>query len=432
MSTTGRYFVLAASFLGWMFAGVQLAVTSLVMRDAAKDLLGSGDEGDFGLWFGRLVTAFLLGAATGGYLLGWLGDKVGRKKAMVVAIAIYSFFAGATYWVQTPGQLVVLRFLTCIGVGGMWPNGIALVSEAWPKLSRPLLAGVIGTAANVGIMLASTVVLFVHVTPEDWRWTMLAGLAPIGLAVLCAWLVPESPRWVAAVQDGNDGEDNVGSAKSPLVEIFRPPLLQTTLLGILLGTIPLFGGWGASNWANAWASQVGDKPTVADTKNYENTDKKADPALKGRVLLARSAPGSLSSLLGGAVASFLGLRRSYFIFSLACFGCAQYLFWFAHPHDQHFLIWTGALGLFSGFFFGWLPFCLPGLFPTRVRSTGAGASFNFGRIATALAILAAAEMLKQMFGGDYAQIGRVTSWIYAFGLVLAWFIPDSTEKDMVN
>ena len=94
--------------------------------------------------------------------------------------------------------------------------------------------------------------------------------------------------------------------------------------------------------------------------------------------------------------------------------------------------WTAALGLFSGFFFGWLPLCLPELYPTRVRSTGAGVSFNFGRIVTALGILVAAGMLKQLFQGDYATIGRLTSLVYAVGLVVIWFAPDTTEKGLVD
>ncbi len=156
----------------------------------------------------------------------------------------------------------------------------------------------------------------------------------------------------------------------------------------------------------------------------------SDPGLKAKVLLARSAPGSLASLLGGALALLMGRRRCYFFLSLACLFCAQYMFWFSHPNEVQFLWWTGALGLFSGFFFGWLPLCLPELFPTRVRSTGAGVSFNFGRIATALGILVAAGLLKQIFHGDYALIGRLTSLIYLVGMFAIWLAPDTSEKGL--
>jgi MFS family permease len=427
LSQGSRILVLGAGFLGWLFAGVQLAVSSIVMREAAKDLLGAGSEEDFGLWFGWLTSGFLLGGAAGGYLFGWIGDKAGRKTAMAVSIACYSTFAGITYFVTSPWQLLLLRFAVGLGIGGMWPNGIALVSEAWPNMSRPLIAGVIGTAANVGIMLFSILTCFVHVTPDHWRWVMLLGLAPIILAALVAVLVPESPRWLALkTKTEEPAVSERTKSTSPLVEVFRPPLLRITILGIALGTIPLFGGWGSSNWANAWASQAGEQQEGSS----EAEPTKADPALKARVLLARSAPGSLASLLGGVLATVIGRRRFYFFLSVACLFCAQYMFWFSHPSDPQFLWWTGALGLFSGFFFGWLPLCLPELFPTRVRSTGAGVSFNFGRIATALGILIAAGLLHELFHGDYAQIGRLTSLIYAVGAFVILLAPDTSEKGM--
>ena len=153
ISAIGCALVLGTAFLGWMFAGMQLAVSSLVMRDAVKSLLDVSQEGEIGNWYGRLIAAFLLGAATGGYLFGWVGDRMGRARAMALSVLCFSIFSGLTYFVDSPGQLLVLRFLTCMGIGGMWPNGIALVSEAWPNISRPFLAGAIGTAANVGIML---------------------------------------------------------------------------------------------------------------------------------------------------------------------------------------------------------------------------------------------------------------------------------------
>lgn len=428
MSKTDRYLVLSAGFLGWLLAGVQLAVSSIVMRDAAKDLLGAGNEGDFGQWFGWLTSAFMLGAAAGGYLFGWLGDRSGRKAAMAMAIACYSLFAGLTYFVTSPPQLLVMRFLVGLGVGGMWPNGIALVSEAWPNMSRPMIAGVIGTAANLGIMLFSILTCFYVVTPDNWRWVMLLGLSPVVLATLVAVWVPESPRWLALrAEKVSQPSYQRSQTMSPLVEVFRPPLLRVTILGIALGTIPLFGGWGSSNWASAWASQVGDQTQAA---TLESTRTEPDPALKARVALARSAPGSLASLLGGALATLVGRRRFYFFLSIACLFCAQYMFWFSRPDASDFLWWYGALGLFSGFYFGWLPLCLPELFPTRVRSTGAGVSFNFGRIATAVGILVAAGMLKQIFQGDYAQIGRLTSLIYLIGAVVIWFAPDTAGQGL--
>ncbi len=421
-ASVGRYPALAVAFLGWLFAGVQLGVTAIAMRDSVKDLLGPASEGDYGTWFGWLTASFMFGAATGGYVLGWVGDRWGRKRAIILSIASYSLFSGLTYFVQSADQMLWMRFLVGLGVGGMWPNGISLVTEAWPSVSRPMVAGIIGTSANIGTMLFALLACWLVITPDSWRWVMLLGLAPILLAGWAMIALPESPQWLALQRASSEPseakrtteEDSKWAGLMSLLDIFRPPILRITLVGMLLGTIPLFGGWGSSNWANAWASEVG------------GSSKSDDPALKARALLARSAPGSVASLLGGLLAFRMGRRACYCLLALGCLVCSQCLFRLSHPSSASFIWWTAALGVFNGFFFGWLPLCLPELFPTRVRATGAGVSFNFGRIATAVGILAVASMLKATFGGDYAAIGQFTSWVYLIGAIVIWFAPDTS------
>jgi SHS family sialic acid transporter-like MFS transporter len=225
LSTTGRYLVLVVAFLGWFFAGGHMAITQQIGRAASIDLLGQTGaidaslfqqlsrnkdrseadrqqleawEGPVGRWFAWMQCAFLFGAAAGGLLFGWIGDGIGRAKGMSLSILTYSAFAGAAYFAQTPLQLALLWFLACLGVGGMWPNGVALVSEAWSNLSRPFVAGVIGTSANVGIFLFSTLAKHKTIDPSDWRWTLLVGASPLLLGIFGLLLVPESPRWQAA------------------------------------------------------------------------------------------------------------------------------------------------------------------------------------------------------------------------------------------
>lgn len=434
LSSSACYMILIVAFLGWGFAGVHMAITSIVMRVAAANLLPAGTaEGEIGQWFGWLVCAFLFGAATGGYLFGFVGDRLGRAKAMAASIMCYSVFSGLTYYAGSAPQLLVLRFLTCMGIGGMWPNGIALLSEAWPNVSRPLLAGVMGTAANVGILCFALLTTARYVTPDDWRWTMLVGASPVLLAMFSVLLVPESPKWLALHEKLKSGGEAESASRATLGEIFRPPVLKTTIIGIMLGTVPLFGGWGVSNWANAWASEAGDQPTAAEQPEDQPADAapaQIDPALKSKATIARSLPGSISSLLGGALAFYLGRKRSYFVLSLCALVCTQFLFRVEDPNDEMFLFWMGALGFFSGFFFGWLPLCLPEFFPTRVRSTGAGVSFNWGRILTGVGVLVSAAALKQALQGRYADVGQITGFIYAVGMVVILIAPDTSQSNL--
>lgn len=475
LSSAGRTIIIVTAFLGWFFGGMHLAITSLAMGSAAEDLLvrsgfgqitdedqasarnvldefdtdGNGElsttesaktgtaipadndapsvsldelteqarqervDAASSSWFGFYVCAFLFGAALGGLLFGWIGDKHGRVIGMGSSICVYSATSLLAYFVQSPEQLWIARFVVCMGVGGMWPNGVALMSEAWEGVSRPVLAGVIGTSANVGIFLTAVIARNFEITVASWRWVMLMGGSPIVLGVLVFVIVPESPRWLArrrqtALDDSASSEFSSAATAVSTWDVFKPPLLNVTLLGILLATVPLLGGWGSANWAIKWADQVG-----RDLGN---------PGLKADVGMARSLTGIIGSLLGGWVASVLGRRLSYFVASVVALASAQYLFWLLSPEQPSFLIWFGILGLFSGFYFGWLPLFLPELFETRVRSTGAGVCFNFGRIITAITVFATA-LLITAFNNDYGMIGRITSIIYLLGAIGICLVP---------
>jgi MFS transporter, SHS family, sialic acid transporter len=451
--STGRSLVLITAFLGWFCAGMLMSTTTLAMRSAAIDLLarsGTIDRARFQAlnkllqvrrgpagtdtplaaadaaqlktwraaaqaWFAYYQCAMLLGAAAGGFAFGLLGDRAGRSRAMAASILCFSLFSAAAAFAQTPVQLLVLWFLAALGIGGMWPNGVALVAETWSDMSRPLVAGIMGMAANVGIFAMATLATQVSVTPEHWRWMMLLDASPAVLGLLVLAVVPESPHWLASRPA--PGAPRADRPAAPGAQVFRLPLLPVTLLGILLAAIPLIGGWGSANWMVPWAAEAGE------TANPPN------PFLQAQVNQTRALTGIAGSLLGGWVAQLLGRRCAYCLVSLAALGCAQYAFWFTVPTDASFLFWVAGLGFFSGLYFGWLPLFLPELFPTRARSTGAGVSFNSGRIVTAVTIFATGA-LTAYFGGDYARIGRVTSLIYAVGILAVWLAPDTTGRQL--
>src|SRR5438128_6209895 len=152
-SGAGKWLALAAVLLGWMFDGAEMGIFSLVGRPAVKDLMREATEGQVGLWFSVIVAGFLVGAATGGVLFGWLGDRFGRVRAMTLSVLTYSLFSGAGGFVTAPEQIAILRFVAALGMGGEWALGVALVMEIWPDKSRAFMAGLIGAAANVGYLL---------------------------------------------------------------------------------------------------------------------------------------------------------------------------------------------------------------------------------------------------------------------------------------
>lgn len=453
LTTAGRYIILFCAFFGWLCAGFLMAITSIAMQPAAIDLLGRTGSIDvaryqelsqlaakskpgesaklplttaesdnlkvwktsIGRWFAYLQCAFLFGAAAGGLFFGRIGDQFGRSKAMAFSILTYSIMSAAARWAESPPQLVGIWFLACTGVGGMWPNGVALVAEAWSNWSRPMAAGVIGTAANIGIFILATIAAAHPAKPGDWNWMMWYGAAPVFLGLFALLAVPESPRWLAAQQQPEQQASTPPSTST--LEIFRPPLRKVTLITIVLATIPIFGAWGGANWMVPWAAEAGDMASPPM------------PELKANVQQYRSITGLVSSLIGGWVASRMGRRLTYFLTSFAALIAAQYTFWFMTPTDENFLLGVAALGFFSGIFFGWMPLCLPEFFPTRLRSTGAGVGFNFGRIITAFTVFATGSLMA-LFQGDYARIGRVTSLVFVLGTIFIWFVPDTSRAEL--
>ena len=195
----------------------------------------------------------MLGAAIGGILLGSLGDRIGRARAMGVSILFYSVFAGLGAWVQTQEQMLVLRFMVGLGVGGVWPNAVALVAECWPDKARPTVAGLMGVAINAGILMLSQIAQVWSLTADSWRWLFTLAAAPAALGLLVLFVLPESPAWLAT----RGRKTETDRRATPVRELFRPPLLKITLTGIMLGSIPLVGAWAASKWMIPWADQIG-------------------------------------------------------------------------------------------------------------------------------------------------------------------------------
>jgi MFS family permease len=443
ITATGRYLILLAAFLGWMFSGFQMAVTTLASRAATTDFLRSGqvsaakplelrrlfvapqlgkptwnvpaDESAVlaaiaAKWFSWYNAAFLFGAAAGGLVFGWLGDRVGRVRAMAASILTFSLFSGLGYFSATPEQLLLLRFLSGSGVGGMWPTGVALSSEAWSERSRPLVAGLLGTAANVGLVIFNVIGYVSPVVPESWRWTLLVCASPAVLAVFVWLCVPESRRWLAVRDTG----EATGNKRVSLLTVFQPPLTGRTLIGIALGTIPLLGGWGATQWIIPWADTVSGA---------------ARPEAKAMAAIMRSGGAAIGSLFGGWLASQCGRRLTYFLISLSSVALGEYIYLGMTPTDASFWAYVFALGLVSTIFFGWLPLYLPELFPTRARAAGAGVSFNFGRILTAVGVLAAGWITFLMHD-DYGRAGSVTTLVYALGMLVILAAPDTTKHKL--
>lgn len=400
----GQWLVLLAAFLGWLFDGFEMGLFPVVARPALQSFAPAGSDAFVGRWMGWITAAFLIGAACGGFIFGWLGDRIGRVRSMALSILVYSICTALAFFSQGPLDLAFYRFLASLGMGGEWSLGVALVMECWPEKLRPLMAGFIGAASNVGFLVVAWIAKTWTVTTSSWRWMFLVGALPSVLVLLIQVFVPESERWKAVARP---------DAK-PLREVFRSPLLRHTLLGILFASVALIGTWGSVQWIPVWVDQL-THGTV--------------PAAKANAQMASAYGAVLGSVLGPLIGGKIGRRPAFFGLCLASLAVCQILF-------GHFIDYSGTLifmifltGMCTAAFYGWFPLYLPELFPTRVRATGQGVSYNTGRVFAACGAIAAGQLVAA-FDQSYAKMGQVITLVYLVGLVAIWFAPETRGKPL--
>jgi MFS family permease len=221
----GKWMALSAALLGWLFDGFEMGMFPLVGQKALEQLLPTQSAVERNEWFGVIMSVFLIGAATGGVLFGWLGDRVGRVRAMALSIFTYAVFTGLCGFATHAWHIAAFRFVASLGMGGEWALGVALVTEMWPDRSRALMAGLIGAAANVGylmvglisLVLVSFITGFGHlllnwgmsqqvvdtlVSGDGWRLMMIVGALPALLMFFVMRIVPESHKWEAERDKG--------------------------------------------------------------------------------------------------------------------------------------------------------------------------------------------------------------------------------------
>ncbi|NLH74815.1 MAG: MFS transporter [Verrucomicrobia bacterium] len=407
--TRGQWMVLLAAFLGWLFDGFELGLFPVVARSALLDLLKSVDveaaDKLVGPWNARINACFLLGAASGGLVFGWLGDRIGRVRALALSILTYSLFTGFSYFAQAPWQLGVLRFVGALGMGGEWSLGVALVMECWPERLRPLLAGAIGAAANFGFLLTGVVAALKHVTVDSWRWMFLVGALPAFLVFFVIICVPESERWKAAVRR---------ETARPVREIFSGRLLGPTLLAIAFASVALIGTWGSVQWLPLWSDQLAGR---------------ANPGAKAETQMVQAFGAIVGCFVAPLVGARLGRRPSYFLLCLASLLLCGYMFRAITEFNRTFLLLAFGVSLATASFYGWFPLYFPELFPTRARATGQGLAFNFGRVFAAGGALLQGELVAH-FEGSYARAGAVVTLVYLVGMALIWLAPETKGKPL--
>lgn len=413
--THGMQMTLVAGFLGWMMDGYEQAIFPLLASPALKsmvpvEVLTAGPlavNGWVGAWMAKITASFLVGAALGGAIFGWLGDRIGRVRAMSVSILFYSLFSGVCYFAQDPLHLMGARFMAALGMGGEWALGVALVMEAWPERHRSKMAAAIGMAANFGMVLVGCVAIAYPASADSWRIHFLIGASPAIITLLIRFFVPESEKWQRATAIAA-----AAPKVSPFRQIFQGPMLRSTIGGILMVSVVFVGTWGAVQWIPLWVSELAG-PDAPQAKAY------------ALVFVSLGACGG--TVLAPLFLARLPRRRGYQILCVLALASTAWLYRTPAQWEGYLLFnifpWFMALKIFvlgmtATAFFGFMPLYLPELFPTLVRATGQGVCYNTGRLVAVPFVLLSGALVTWL--GGYQQAAAAITLVYAAGLGIAY------------
>jgi predicted MFS family arabinose efflux permease len=378
---------LVAAWLGWAFDGLDGYLYIAVASRLIKQLLNSewgraptqAEVISHSAW---VQAAFLVGWAIGGAIFGRLGDRFGRARTLTLTILTYAIFTGLSFFAQTWWQLLALRFIAALGIGGEWAAGSALVCETLPSRHRAWASAVLQSGYIVGCIAASfTAKAMSHLDP---RWVFVVGVAP---ALVTLWIrraVPEPESWANQAREHKP---------PPVSALFSRGLVRTTLVTTALTSIALTTAWALLFFAPQAVQQMGASL---------GWDAPRSQSLAADLAVFYFILNIVANFVATYAARALGYRWAFAIF-FAC-ALAAGLFGFSRGFTPMNIWWIyGSVMFFALGVFGLFPLYVPPLFPTLVRTLGAGVTYNAGRLISAVGTLCAGWIATKAQGAQGAM-----------------------------
>lgn len=394
---------------------------TIVAFPFVKQLLHASSTKDpaVGEYSSIIAASFLIGWALGGGFFGRIGDLIGRSRTLNLTILTYCLFTGLSFFAQTWWHLMIFRFLAALGIGGEWAVGASLISETWPKIWRPWMAAILQTGVNLGVLLATGVVSAVtfisdKVGAHDTeRFVFLAGIFP---ALLTLWIrkhVPEPAEWHEAKASNLNEQPRI-------IDLFRGNVLGTTLRTLFTCACTLTAHWAFLFWYGGHLRNLPDVQTWTDgEKNY----------LASKAMFIVMGVSIFGNFLAAVLARIMGYPRAIALLCAAYFTIMFTAYCQPRPLTElwWFLVGIGSChGIFALF-----TMYLPPLFPTLLRTTGAGFCYNIGRIAAAAGTVIFGHLATtgKMASGDYRTSLMYASFLFIPGALIALSMPPLHDRD---
>mgnify|MGYP002381805303 CR=1 FL=1 len=454
-----QWFVFAVAAIAWMADCMDQQLFNLARQTSVTDLLGgkAADRKDVTFWTTTATSVFLVGWATGGLVFGMYGDKIGRVKTLTYTILLYSIFTGFSALSQGPYDYCAYRFLTGLGVGGVFAAAVALLAETMPNHARPFTLGLMQALSAVGNCTAA--LLFISlgllelngyldalkpVGLSAWRVLFLIGILPAVLVVFIQRKLQEPESWRAAKAAADAG---TGKKLGSYGDLFGGGwVTRHALLGMLLSFVGVVGLWGIAFFSVDLTQRIFGATFQGEATALGLTGKAADDYIAGqRIIWAGVA--SLATNVGAffGMSSFswlatrIGRRPTFALAMVAAAGSVALVF--TSMTTRADVIWMNVvMGYCMLALFGGYAVYLPELFPTRLRATGTSFCYNVGRFIAATGPLMLGYLATTVFAAasegaaypdrPYRYAGLAMCSIFALGLVVLPFLPETKDKPL--
>lgn len=393
---------LIASALGWMLDSFDVMLYALVLRSIMPDLGMSKETA------GLLGSATLVASAAGGLIFGVVADRYGRTRALMASVLIYSVFTAACGFAQTVAQLALFRVLLGIGMGGEWASGAALVSETWPGEHRGKALGFMQSAWAVGYGAAAIVTMLI-LPRWGWRGVFFAGILPAFFTLWVRRHVQEPRIWRESRKEAAD------RSKGPRVgELLGGRMLKLTAAVTLMNAFTMFGWWGFNLWLPAYLSL----PVSSGGMGFAST------VMTG-LIVAMQVGMWFGYVTFGFVSDSLGRKRAYILYTVTA--SVLIMIYVSLRSPLALLILGPFVAFFATGYFSGFGAVTAEIYPTSIRATAQGFTYNFGRLASAVAPFAVGS-LADTRGFQVALSLTAIAFLLA---AASWaFIPETRGREL--
>jgi MFS family permease len=407
--TAEQWRVLAAAKVGWMLDAMDFMLYAMAVGQLRAYFMFDDATAGF------LGTATLVMSGVGGLVFGYVADRFGRTRALMGTIVIFSLASLGASTSQSVVQLLFWRAVLGIGMGGEWASGAVLVGETWPAHLRNKAISIMQSGWAIGYIAAALLATWLLNDPdlglEGWRWLFAAGVVP---ALFVLWIrrnIPESPKWKARSAPLRD------QAQNPFAIVFGRKLLGRTLRIIALGGAVQFAYWGLFFWLPQFLARPVEQGGAG--AGYVGS-------LQWIVLAQVGA--YFGYLTFGFIADRLGRRRTFVLFMI-CAAAIVLIYSQMARNPMVLLVLSPLLGYFGHGYFSMFGSLVAEMFPTAVRATGQGTSYNAGRMAGAIAPFTIGAVAT-LPGIGIGLALAITSAFFLAAALLVFTLPDLSGQPL--